>query len=427
MLLLYVLRMRTKLSGCIRALRKIKAAWIALILFLSVIILSRCMQQPEENDAIRGKGFAGSGQCRTCHQSVFDAYVQTAHYHTSSSADARSIKGSFAPGIDSFVYSTHLWVLMQQKGNQFYQTLFENGRQLVTHPIDIVVGSGRKAQTYLYYDSARLFELPVSYFVPEHTWANSPGFPPDTARFDRFIPSGCFGCHSSGIAIKSQYEGFRLVETYKKGQIIYGIDCERCHGPLAEHVAYHQANPSVTAPKFVNRISTLNREQQIDMCSLCHSGSQQMQRQAFYYRPGDSLSSFFMPQSRSILTTQLDVHGNQDQLMRASRCYLESKTLTCITCHNTHVKERDQLAVFSQRCNTCHANVQHSFIKEDRNLAGYTSSNCIDCHMPLKPSSVITMLTRHETSAHPDLIRTHWIKIYPEETAKILAALRKGG
>jgi hypothetical protein len=51
-------------------------------------------------------------------------------------------------------------------------------------------------------------------------------------------------------------------------------------------------------------------------------------------------------------------------------------------------------------------------------------ANCIDCHMPLKPSSRIMLLTRQNTNAKPDLIRTHWIKNYPEEAEKILGYLK---
>ena len=44
-----------------------------------------------------------------------------------------------------------------------------------TEQIDIVIGSGRKAQTYLFWKGDQLFELPVSYWVELGEWGNKPG------------------------------------------------------------------------------------------------------------------------------------------------------------------------------------------------------------------------------------------------------------
>ncbi|MGN6401223.1 MAG: multiheme c-type cytochrome [Flavisolibacter sp.] len=405
-----------------------KRIWIVTVLFISIVVLSKCINHDAKTAIdLRGEKYIGAEACKSCHQSIFNSYLPTAHHHTSSAASAGTIKGSFAPGHNVFEYSDSLKVVMEEKNGGFFQTAYENGASTESQPFDVVMGSGRKAQTYLYYDGSKVFQLPVSYFVTEHSWANSPNFPRSFPKFDRSIPTGCFGCHSSYAQVQQSYKGFQLEEAFEKGKMIYGIDCERCHGPAADHVAYQASHPAEKKAKFMARVASLSRQQQIDMCAICHSGFREMQQPAFGFKPGDKLADYFLPEYKIVDVNHMDVHGNQTQLMMASQCYLQSKTLTCTSCHDVHKNERDDMAVFSRRCTNCHKSVDHSFVKEDKKLDAVAQINCIDCHMPLKPSSVITMLTQQKASAKPDFIRTHLVKVYPDETEKVLLYLKQKG
>ena len=51
---------------------------------------------------------------------------------------------------------------------------------------------------------------------------------------------------------------------------------------------------------------------------------------------------------------KLSVHGGQVQFLQESRCFAESGSMTCSTCHNVHEDETDQTALFSRKCLTCH-------------------------------------------------------------------------
>jgi hypothetical protein len=112
----------------------------------------------------------------------------------------------------------------------------------------------------------------------------------------------------------------------------------------------------------------------------------------------------------------------------ASKCYLQTKTLECGSCHNTHVQERDNLVVFAQRCMNCHAPAgahvatRAPFCRLAVSVdTGFLVNNCIDCHMPARASRSITMLTQQQKDPVADLVRSHYITIYPEETKKRLA------
>lgn len=402
------------------SLQKNKSLFIIILLAIIIVAGSRCVSPAETKPDIRGEAYAGAERCKTCHAAVYQNYMATAHAHTTQPPADSTIKGSFDKAHSSFYFSDAWKVIMQKQDDGFYQTAFYNEQPKASHAFDVIVGSGRKAQTFLYYDNNAYYQLPISYFVPEHTWANSPNFPVEAPKFDRSIPSGCFGCHSSAVGMNEKYEGLQKKEAFEKGKIIYGIDCERCHGAAAEHVAYQESHPDDKTAKFITSVRTLNRQQSVDMCGICHSGTKNMQRSAFNFKPGEIRDNYFFADYGSPLTEQLDVHSNQYALMKGSKCYLESKELTCNSCHGPHHKEQENLQLFSQRCMTCHRQVAHSF--KDKVSSDIITANCIDCHMPKKASSVITLLTQQKTAAQADSIRTHFIKVYKEETERFLAA-----
>jgi hypothetical protein len=396
---------------------------VSVCILLCTVVLSNCISNSREAD-IRGETYAGSQTCRSCHLQIYDSYIQTAHFNTSSDSLPAVVREDFASGKNIFKFNDSTQVVMENIDGKHYQSYMRNGKKLFSHPLDIVVGSGRKAQTYLYYnDKKKISQLPVSYFMAEHAWANSPGFPAGDAKFDRNVPSYCLGCHSSFVAVNQTYTGTVMEEAFEKNKIVYGIDCERCHGPALAHVDFYTNRPADSQHKFITKISTLNRVQKNDVCALCHSGFTDVQQSLFKFKPGDKFSDFWFPEFGHIDTATLDVHGNQTQLMMASKCFQVSNDLTCNSCHNVHVKERDNLEIFSNRCISCHQKVQHSFTGKNAALDNSVKSNCIDCHMPLKPSA-ITMLTNQKLSAVPDYIRTHLITIYNKESKRFVDSVR---
>ena len=161
------------------------------------------------------------------------------------------------------------------------------------------------------------------------------------------------------------------------------------------------------------------------MCALCHSGLRVQQQSLFTFKPGDKFSEFYYPDFNRTDAESLDVHGNQAQLMQSSKCYQLSNDLTCNSCHNVHVKERENIPLFSQRCINCHKEVKHSFAGTINNADALIQSDCIDCHMPLQASKTITMLTKQQTSAKPDFIRTHLIKVYLQESKIFMDSVRR--
>jgi hypothetical protein len=106
-------------------------------------------------------------------------------------------------------------------------------------------------------------------------------------------------------------------------------------------------------------------------------------------------------------------------LLESSKCFIGSN-LTCSTCHDTHVNDRDKVVLYAARCMTCHNKDTHNECKLTNQLsAAVLTNNCISCHMPAFSSKLIV------AGQSGALIHTHHIAIYPEETQKVLAMVRK--
>ncbi len=360
--------------------------------------------------------YAGSESCLPCHKSIYDSFITTAHNLTSHTAGAEFIKGSFEPGKNRFPYNKFMEVVMENKNGGFFQTSFINGVAFQSEPIDMVIGSGRKGQTYLYWRDNKLMQLPVSYFTPTDSWCNSPGYPSNMVRFDRLINARCIECHGSYVKIEEPEENLTL---YDKNSIIYGVNCERCHGPAAKHVSFHLKNRKEKTAHFINTKKLLSRQQKLDACALCHSGFRQFIKPPFSFVAGDKLTDFSLPTYIEDTSSLLDVHGNQYGLLTASKCFKNSE-MDCASCHNVHKEEINAPMLFSNRCMNCHNETSHNNCSFQPVSGLKLGDNCIDCHMPSLPSNKIFLQSADPQKSSPDYVRTHHVAIYPPQTKQFI-------
>ena len=404
---------------------KNKRLWLLLLIFGGgmIAIFSQCFNAGDKPD-VRGEEYAGSKKCMKCHADVYRSYLLTAHSYSSQRATDSTVHGSFEHGHDTVQFDNGNAALVMNKHiNGMYQTAYKKGRRYRSERFDIVFG-GKKAETYVYWKGNKPYELPVSYYRSLHSWANSPGYDTRLPYFDRGVTQRCFECHASYI---TQPEVSNIMQNRDAGfdtsKLIYGIDCERCHGPAANHVNFHLANPGEKVAKYITTYKSLSRKQRLDDCAVCHGGNKdEFQTSAFNFKPGDKLASFKMPRfsPRQLSAADIDVHGDQNGLLAASKCFMMSN-LDCGTCHNTHKNEAVNLSVYSQKCMNCHNDANHNFCSNNTVPAALIKSNCIDCHMPSTPSKIIYVVANGKKLS-PYSVRTHYIAIYPDESKKQLAA-----
>ena len=398
-----------------------RSALVLLLMMSTVFILVRCVNKgKQENRADNGSGFEAystAAKCASCHKAIYENHIKTAHYLTGQPPEEQFIKGSFAEGKNTYSYSPSILLSMQKRDSGFFQVAYYKGEEKKAMRFDMVIGSGVMGQSFLTWRENRLFQLPITYFTAAGQWANSPGFPANKVLIDRPVTARCLECHIS----YAEGTGGPPMEPleFSHNKIIYGVDCQKCHGPAAEHVAYQTANPQDKTAKFITNPSRLSRSQQIDVCALCHGGNIQKTKPSFEFTAGKNLADYFTVDSVHNYvsnSSSVDVHGNQVGLLETSKCFRTSKTMTCNTCHNTHENERGKTALFSQRCISCHNTADVAFKTPTHSSVLTIEQNCIDCHMPAQPSKSIAVFLQGMETPKASLLRSHFIGIYPEET-----------
>jgi Cytochrome c554 and c-prime len=353
--------------------------------------------------------YVGDTTCAACHQDRAETYFRTAHHRTSQLANRDSIAGTFTTDANTLKTSNPgLFFKMEVKPEGFYQTAMFGiaSAALRSERFDVVIGSGRKGQTYLYWKGDQLFQLPVSYWVELGQWVNSPGYRDGIADFNRPVVPRCLECHAT---YAQSVPGAVPANHYKRDSLVLGIACERCHGPGGAHVeARRSGSTEATATDSIVNPTKLPRDRQVEVCAQCHGGpGKRLITSLFSSVPGVPLDNY-IERDHFDPSANIDVHGNQVALLQKSRCFQSSSAMNCSTCHNVHEWQRNA-AAFSERCLTCHKMSDCGiFAKSGAPITG----KCVDCHMPNLPSNLIVS-DSNGRQVKPQ-VRTHWIKAYPQ-------------
>jgi len=355
-------------------------------------------------------GLDSAATCRTCHAAIVDRYAHTAHRRTSSEGRAAAInRGDFAPGHNVLrTRARGVGFTMEQRADGLYQTGWDSiSGGARSERIDIVIGSGRRGQSYLYWRNGLLFELPVSYLTGVRQWINSPGYVDGQIDFTRLIEPRCLECHATTFTLAAD----RRVRRYS-GVYELGLGCQKCHGSARRHMAYQIAHPDDSTGQFIFNSAKAVRDRQMDVCALCHSGARDEKRPDFSFRPGDSLAAFLASDTQKDAVP--DVHGNQVALLRRSKCFLASPAMTCSTCHDVHQVQRDVVA-FVPHCQQCHDVTQHPGADS---IGARLTALCIDCHMPVRRSLALQINTPGRRASL--YFRSHQIAVYRDVAAELL-------
>ena len=396
---------------------------IMIIVLLIYIGSSMCNTSSniKEDKAVYGANdnYIGSNTCFNCHKEIYDSYTKTPHYKTSALMNGGKLADALYTE-DSVIYTDKLYVNVHKEADGFYQSAYSRGLLAASHRVDMVIGSGKKGQTFLFNSDDKFYQLPLSWSVEARRWVNSPGYPADKAMFNRIVYVKCFECHAT-------YANEKLNDTgqpvFDSSQMVLSISCETCHGPGKKHVQYHNENPADKKGNYIINTTALIRQQQLDACASCHSGLRENMKPPFSFLPGNKLDEFFKPAYNKDSNAKLDVHGNQYELLSASKCFKQSIVLNCSSCHNVHQKESNSLQLFAQRCMNCHNEGSHNFCTVKNTDKQTLINKCIDCHMPKQESGTIMFNTGNERKPLYELIRTHLIGVYKDQN--VLSVIKK--
>ena len=380
---------------------------------LLVILFSQCMDSGTDQGhelVASDTSRAGMSTCIQCHKAVYDNYLLSPHQKTSSLVKGNDLLEANHANLNSFAFDDHLKINIEKTDSGSYQVAYGDGERLLSRRFDVAFGSGKDAITFASWRGNTLNQMQLTYFSRIKSWANSPGYRDKQLYFSRQINIRCLECHSSFAEQKLEKDGALVTsQELLKGSVIYGIDCERCHGPAAQHVEFQLKHPEEKAGKYISRYKSLSRKQKTDACAVCHTGSDRKSiKSTFAFKSGDNLDEFL--DKKSELVADPDVHGQQMQLLAASQCYIKSNTLDCNSCHSVHDTKPKTLTDYSNKCISCHQTVTHTAKTMSSNPM--LKSNCIDCHMPMKSSKAISFKLAGKSKVADYLLRTHKIAVY---------------
>jgi hypothetical protein len=370
-------------------------------------------------NAAAGVEYVGADRCARCHRDKFESFQHTAHHLAFGTVPGQATlpAGAFDDPKMGRSYRVY-WRDGQMRHEETLKRADGSPLLVIDHAMKYVVGSGRFSQSYLIEQEGCLFESPATWYSEPRSWALSPGYDQANSGFQRPIEYRCLQCHVGRIQSLDN-------SPQKMAFLTAAIDCERCHGPGQLHVARREGAGDQSLSKGETDLTIvhpgrLDRRRGEDICMQCHLHSaatvDRPGRESSQFRPGDRLDDYVVHFARHRTGEQMDVTGHGEQ-MRLSRCYTESDSFTCTTCHNPHeqvpIDQRE--AWYRSRCLECHSEQSCGLSASDR-LVKSTTDNCVACHMPRGPTEIPHFaFTHHRVGIHSPDAAAHRIADKPDE------------
>ena len=335
--------------------------------------------------------YVGMEVCRTCHEPIYETFMQTGMGKSFGLATLEKTAADFTPA-HALVYDSVLDYYYKPYWDHdsfmIMEFRIENGDTVhkLLQKVNYIVGSGQHTNSHMFSINGYLYQAPITFYTQKHRWDLAPGFEKGAStRFQRMIEIECMSCHNGYPVMVSGSQN-------KYAEIKTGLDCERCHGPGSLHVAARQSSTPVDTSKtpdytIVNprRLST---ELQNNVCQRCHLQGIAVLNDGktfFDFRPGMKLSevvNVFMPEYEGARDKM--IMASHVERMNKSQCFIQSGKMSCITCHNPHVSVKfTPRSHYLNACQSCHGNVpgQHLCTETAANRAA-KNNDCVTCHMP---------------------------------------------
>ncbi len=384
---------------------------------------------PPKSDPLVARGIAVTGGaapgyvldrvCAECHREVWTSYQQVGMARSFARPGSAARVENFRQSSFSHPPSRQHFELTWRGDRLLFRREQRDGADrpinVWEHEVDWILGSGNRSRTYLYRtEGGELYQLPIAWYTQEGKWGMAPGFDrPDHDGVLRRVRRECMFCHNAYPDAPAGSDLHDAPQTYPEN-LPAGIGCQRCHGPGAEHVRRAltvSKEPDGTAIRAaIVDPGALPKARMEDVCFQCHlqpsvalQGLRRYGVGDWSFRPGEDLASYQV-------AVDIEEEGNapgdrfeinhQAYRLRQSRCYLKSADLSCLTCHDPHVKlpAAERAAHYASACQGCHEGHQPAACGIETAGSPIDAGNCVSCHMPQRrPSDVVhVVMTDHK-------------------------------
>jgi tetratricopeptide (TPR) repeat protein len=413
-----------------------KRRWTgSIVLFgLVLIALSHCRQHPENGKTKTEKywnhgdsvHYVGIETCASCHQDVYQTYIETGmgqSYKTAHKGKSKARFEDHLPVYDSVLdyYYTAFWRHDSLYVKE-YRLLENDTIHRIEKRIDDIIGSGQHTNSHIFSVNGHYYQAPITWYVQKDLPDLPPGYENGAnSRFSRIIGLECMSCHNAMPA------GFVKGSENKFNNLPQGIDCERCHGPGSAHVAKIQrGNITDTAKETDYSIvnpKKLTSQLRFEICQRCHlQGNAVLRANAsfFDFLPGMHLKDvmdIYVPRYANDSTSF--IMASHVDRFTMSKCYrAQPDDFVCTTCHNPHKSVKITGAkTFNNTCKNCHGDSKN-VCSEHPGKREAADNNCVHCHMPASGSSDIP-----HVFVHDHYIRKDYNDTQQEKKQKIFAGL----
>jgi tetratricopeptide (TPR) repeat protein len=314
--------------------------------------------------------FVGAARCEACHSQEFQSQQQSNHARTiSTQSDLTTLpwpEGLLFDGDNPQVSHS---VCRAKEAVEV--TTSVDDRTFVAL-IDYALGSNHQGRSFVGKDrEGQARELRISQYPSAPTWSRTSEHPAEPRGPDGYLGRPisdesvrrCVHCHATN---------FRAVQfpVGRPEASDRGIGCERCHGPGGHHLQAVQAGfPDLAIAR--PRLASADRV--VALCGQCHESPEPL-------NPSNPRSIRFQAPS-----------------LVQSRCYTESGSLSCVTCHNPHKNASRTPSDYERICLKCHPPPKDLQRRADTTAARarvwspcFTGAehDCLSCHMPRVPNAV---------------------------------------